>query len=516
MLLSREHLDFELSGPFGYGRSLHARSLVGDFLTGAPFTLPVDVSLADAAARILARDPETRYHDVLVVGGPTPAVVGVSDIFQRLAEMFRHAAFHDPLTTLPNRRLLDQQAVDFTAAGRDLTRIAILYIDLDGFKMVNDAFGHRAGDEILVSFAARLRASVRTGDVVARLGGDEFAALVVDVSEDQAMAVAERVLLNASTPFVLDGQVLHLSASVGVAMADDIGNEHTDLGQLDALLRLADGAMLHAKQSGKRRAERIPAGGAGRKLERRAVIRRQLESALNRNEGFTLQYQPQLDLSTGDMRSVEALLRWTDPGLGAVSPEEFIPIAEESDQIHRIGAWVLDHACAQAREWLERDQPRTISINVAPAELSKPTLASDVERALAAHRVPAHLLRIEITETSAITDLSATLDQLRRLRAAGIAIELDDFGAGYSSISMLRDLPLSAVKIDRSFIDSIDTDTRSAALVKGVFEAAHALGLTVTAEGVERPEQLLMLRRLDCDMAQGFLIARPVAAAHLI
>ena len=514
-LLTREHLEFQLSGPFGYGRSLHSRAIASDLVAAGAFRLPADLTLAEAAHRILAREADSRYQDVLVVGGPIPSVVSVSAIFEQLSVLFRHVALHDPLTALPNRRLLDQHGIDLVNAGHDTTRIAILYIDLDGFKMVNDTYGHRAGDEVLVAFAERLRTCVREVDVVARLGGDEFAALLVDVSEIEAMAVAERIVLNAAAPFVHDGEPVYLSASVGVAMADDISRER-GFSQLDTLLRLADSAMLHAKRSGKRRVERLPGTGEPDALARRGLIRRRLRDALHQDEGLSLHYQPKLDLLTGQTSAVEALLRWTDAELGSVSPAEFIPIAEDGEQINRIGEWVLDRACAQARRWLHQGRPRVVSVNVSPVQLRSLDLVQAVEDALTAWELPPHLLRVEITETSAVLDMPSTLQQLRTLRRLGVEVELDDFGTGYSSLSMLRDLPLTAVKIDKSFIDHIDSDPADTALVKGVIEAAHALGLSVTAEGVERAEQLAILRRIGCDTAQGFLIARPAAAEALL
>lgn len=514
-LLSREQLQFTLSGRLGYGRALHARSTVGELLVDDGFALPGQLSLAEAAQRILARPEANRYQDVLVLTAGGPRVVPVSLIFERLSMMFRHVALHDPLTGLPNRRLLDLQGSALIDDQQDATRLAILYVDLDGFKEVNDTFGHRVGDEVLVSFAQRLRTCVRPGDVVARLGGDEFAVLLVDVSDVQVQAIADRVVLTATAPFVHDDQLLHLSATVGIAMASDVASER-ELTQLDVLLRHADGAMLKAKAAGKRQVGRLEGSDEAAAFARQALIRRRLQLALE-SGAFTLHYQPQLDLQTGDRESVEALLRWDDAELGAVSPAEFIPIAESSDQIHRLGRWVLNEACAQARAWLDAGTPRSIAVNISPIQLATPSIVAELIAALQVHQLPAHLLRVEITEGSAITDLARAIDQLNQLRDAGINADLDDFGTGYSSLAMLRHLPLAAVKIDKAFIDHIDTAPADALLVRGVIDAAHALGLTVTAEGVERHAQLQRLHELGCDTAQGFLISRPMtprALAH--
>jgi diguanylate cyclase (GGDEF)-like protein len=509
-LLSREHVEYTLTGRLGYGRGLHVRSTAARMMSENSFSLPGHLGLGRAAQAILALPEESRYRDVLVLTETGPGVVAVSQLFERLSADFRYAALHDPLTGLANRRQLEERGSTFSAA--DLAGVAVLFIDLDGFKAINDTFGHRAGDEVLVGFADRLRTLMRPTDVLARLGGDEFAALLVNVTETQALNVADRVVLSAAAPFASDGHLLHLSASVGVSMADDVVDE-LELSQLDALLRHADGAMIKAKQAGKRQVARLDGQGAA-PITRNALIRRRLAAAFEA-EAFVLHYQPQLDLGTGECTAVEALLRWHDRVLGEVSPAEFIPIMELSGDIHRIGEWVIDQACAQARRWLDAGQSRSIAINVSPLQLAARTVVPQVRAALAAHRVPAALLHVEITEGSAITDLPRAIGQLQALRDAGLSIALDDYGTGYSSLAMLRDLPLTTVKIDKTFIDTIEDSPEDALLVGGVIDTAHALGLRVTAEGVERPGQLHLLRAMGCDTAQGFLISRPVPADRL-
>lgn len=257
-LLPRDHVLLELSGRFGYGRALHSRSTAADLVDADTMTLPTGLTLAEAAHLILERPWRSRYQDVLVHTGDGPQIVPVSAVFERLAVLFHHAALHDPLTGLPNRRLLELHGADLARHGFDPARIAILYIDLDGFKAVNDTHGHRAGDELLIGFATRLRNCVRDGDLVARLGGDEFAALLLDVSDTQAAAIADRIVLSATAPFVIDDQPVPLSASVGIAMAHDLA-EHTESSHLDLLLRHADTAMLLAKNASKRQVTRPPA-----------------------------------------------------------------------------------------------------------------------------------------------------------------------------------------------------------------------------------------------------------------
>jgi diguanylate cyclase (GGDEF)-like protein len=507
-LLTREQVEYTLTGRLGFGRGLHSRSTAGQMASENSFSLPGHLELAQAAQHILELPEESRYRDVLVLTDTGPGVVSVSQVFERLSSEFGYAARHDSLTGLANRRHLNERGHTFTAD--ELAGVAVLFIDLDGFKAVNDTFGHRVGDEVLIGFGERLRRLVRPADLLARLGGDEFAVLLVDVTEDQALAVAGRVVQGASTPFTSDGHQLHVSASVGVSMASDVAAE-TDLSPLEALLRHADGAMIKAKHAGKRQVARLDGQGEAAPITRNALIRRRLPVAFETG-AFTLHYQPQLDLATGECGTVEALLRWHDSVLDDVSPAEFIPIMELSGDIHRIGEWVIGQACAQARVWLDAGQSRRIAVNVSPLQLAARSVVPQVLAALAEHGVPARLLQVEITEGAAITDLPRAIGQLRQLRTAGVSIALDDYGTGYSSLALLRDLPLTAVKIDKTFVDKIEASPEDALLMGGVIDTAHALGLRVTAEGVERDGQLQLLRAMGCDSVQGYLISRPVPA----
>lgn len=512
-LLSREHLESTLTGRLGYGRGLHARSTAGQLVSEKALALPGHMSLEDAAQRILGLPENNRDRDVLVLTDQGPRVASVSQIFERLSATFRYAALHDSLTGLPNRRQLEERGVVFIESDPELVGFAVLCIDLDGFKAVNDTFGHRIGDEVLIGFADRLRNIVRSEDVLARLGGDEFAVVLAAVDELQALAIADRIVLSASVPFVCDGHLLHVSASVGIVMAGEVAIER-GLSRLDLLLRQADGAMIKAKQAGKRQFARLNGHGEAAPIARNAHIRRRLTDAFE-TRVFLLHYQPQLDLVRNECSSVEALLRWTDSELGAVSPAEFIPIMELSGDILRIGKRVINGACAQARIWLDAGSPRTIAVNVSPMQLAAHTIVGDIRAALRENGIPASLIQVEITEGAAINDLPRAIGQLRELREMGISIALDDYGTGYSSLSMLRDLPLNIVKIDKTFIDGIDASPTAAALVGGVIDTAHALGLEVTAEGIERPCQLQILRDLGCDTVQGYLISRPVSPDDL-
>ncbi|MFJ6311325.1 putative bifunctional diguanylate cyclase/phosphodiesterase [Pseudarthrobacter oxydans] len=524
-LLTRDQLDHKMTGRLGYGRALNARVTAEALVPCTTFSLPPSLDLRQAAAALLDRPEESRYQDVLVVPAlGAPRVVPVSQVLEGLSDVFRHAALHDPMTGLANRLGLEESG-QALLAGATSARTAALYVDLDDFKVINNTFGHRAGDKVLTAFAARLEACTRPVDRVARLGGDEFAVLLADVDEASAHALADRILRVLDAPFVHDGHLLQVSATVGLAMARDVGAGGVgadgvgpgaqDPGtHLEDLLRQADAAMLQAKHEGKRRLGRIDPSQPASRFARQALIRRRLPQALA-SAAFSLHYQPLMDIPSGACPAVEALLRWQDPELGAVSPSEFIHVAEHSGMIHAVGRWVIDQACAQARLWADAGTPRAISVNISPLQLAAGNLATVIHGSLQRHGVPPSLLNVEITESAAIVDLSSAAAQLRTLIRAGIGVALDDYGTAYSSLSLLRELPLTGLKLDKSFIDTIDTDPTSAALVASVMASARALGLRTTAEGVERETQLAVLRGLGCDTAQGYLIARPLPPAEL-
>ena len=514
-LLTRDHLDHQMTGRLGYGRALNARVRAEALVPCATFCLPPSLDLRAAAAALLDRPEEGRYQDVLVVpASGAPRVVPVWQVFEGLSGVFRHAALHDPLTGLANRLGLEESG-QALLAGSASTRTAALYVDLDDFKVINNTFGHRAGDSVLTAFAARLEACTRPADRVARLGGDEFAVLLTGVDERMARTLADRILHSLDEPFTHDGHVLRVSATLGLAMAGDVDADGQDPGtHLEDLLRQADAAMLQAKHEGKRRLGRIDPALPASRFARQALIRRRLPQALN-NAGFSLHYQPLMDIPTGSCLAVEALLRWEDPELGTVSPGEFIHVAEHTGLIHSLGLWVIEEACAQARRWADAGTPRAVSVNISPLQLAAGSLVTDIHASLQRHGVPTSLLNIEITESAAIVDLPSAAAQLRTLIGSGIGVALDDYGTAYSSLSLLRELPLTGLKLDKSFIDHVDTDPTSAILVAGVMASARALGLQTTAEGVERETQLATLRELGCDTAQGYLIARPLPPAVL-
>jgi len=514
-LLTRYRLDALLGGRLGFGRALLSRAVVGDVVDPAGFSFGIDDSLAEAAQTLLERRSALRDEWVLVVdedGGRW--AVSVAAVFREVGLVFRDIALRDPLTGLPNRRMLDARGEELIAQGVSADRLSVLYVDLDGFKLVNDLYGHRVGDDLLIAVARRLAESVRRQDLVGRIGGDEFAVLLVDVDDAELDAIAERVVASARECFVVDGNHLYGSASVGVARGRMLGAGESPNAALGELLQRADGAMLAVKRSGKGRAAYDELPGGDDQVERRALVQRKLRGAIE-DDLLELHYQPKLDLRTDQISSVEALVRWTDPVLGRVSPGEIVPVAEHSGQVGALSDWVLATACRQARRWRDRGIECVVAVNVSPIQLAAPGLVQDVLGAVETAGIPPELLVVEVTESRALVDVALAVAQLTELRAAGVAVHLDDFGAGYSSLSVLRALPLDVIKIDRSIVDRIDSDEADARLVAGVIEAAHILGMAVVGEGVERETQLDRLRALGCDYAQGYLIGRPCPAAEV-
>jgi diguanylate cyclase (GGDEF)-like protein len=423
----------------------------------------------------------------------------------------RRRALTDPLTGLPNRVLfVDRIEHALTRARREGSRVAVLYVDLDRFKMVNDSLGHAAGDELLVAIAPRLRAAVRESDTVARLAADEFAVLCEGIHEDaDALIVGDRIAAALLDLVPVGDRELFVTASTGIAVTTDA----TETAEI--LLSRADAAMYRAKDAGRSRVvlydEPAPAVSIDN-LE----IETDLRLALERDE-LSLVYQPIVDLRDGRTRSVEALLRWTHPEHGPIGPDVFIPVAEAGGLIVDIGRWVLEHAVAQVAEW-QRTQPGArglrVTVNVSGKQLFHESLIPDVERVLRDSGLAPGTLALEITESVLMKEGDA-VTVLEALRASGARLALDDFGTGYSSLSYLKRFPLETLKVDRSFVSGLGEDQEDSALVATIVAMARTLGLEVVAEGVETEEQLKRLRELGCDRAQGYLLARPQAPDDL-
>ncbi|MEO1019611.1 MAG: EAL domain-containing protein, partial [Pseudomonadota bacterium] len=423
-----------------------------------------------------------------------------------------HVAKHDALTGLPNRRLFHERLrAGLAAAERNGAPLAVLLLDLDRFKMINDTLGHPAGDELLQGVASRLQGLRRSGDMVARLGGDEFALLIVGLrSAEESTKLAQRIVDALAEPFTLQGRTITSAASVGIAISPDDGADP------DELLAKADMALYRAKAGGRSRAERFaPAMQATVEDDRR--VEEELRTALSNNQ-FGLLYQPQIDLVTGAVVGVEALLRWHHADRGLLAPGDFLRVAEETGLMPEIGGLVLDHACSQLRCWLDDgiDIGR-LAVNLSPAQMSGPSLVENVLDRLRHYDLDASSMVLEITEGCVMGPRGEDVAQmLVQLRSADIGLALDDFGTGYASLRHLRTLPISQLKIDRDFVRDLMLDEDDSAIVRAMISLAHDLGLEVVAEGIEKSEQIAVLKQFGCDFGQGYAFAHPMPAADMV
>ena len=423
----------------------------------------------------------------------------------RMADLRRLAAATDDLTGLPNRRALYAEG-NVRLLEPQRRRLALLMLDLNKFKEVNDSLGHRVGDQLLVQVGARLREHLRAGDALARLGGDEFAVLLDDAGKDEAVEVAVKLCAALDEPFALDDIALHSSVSVGIALFPDDGKDVT------ALLRTADIAMYKAKTSFTGHHVYCVADDA--EDVARAQLVEELRTALGSDQ-LVVHYQPKIDLDTGEVNSVEALVRWNHPTRGLLYPEAFLRVADESGLMPTLTRAVLASALDQVAEWHRRGRPLTVAVNLAASSLVDSDLPRLVASMLDARGISPFCLQLEITEEFLMADRDRARSILTSLRDSGVQISVDDFGSGYSSLSYLRDLPIDELKLDRSFIYPMAQDGRSAALVASTIALAHSLGLRMVAGGVETDGTFTELTRLGCDQAQGYFMSRPVPAAEL-
>ena len=450
---------------------------------------PEDVNFMQAIANVLANAIERR----------------------RTEERTQHEALHDALTGLPNRSLfLDRLQHALSVAARRQIAIAVLFLDLDQFKLVNDSLGHAAGDELLAAVAPRIEQALRPGDTVARFGGDEFAVLAEDVgNEHGAIRIAERIAEALARPFILRDREHFVSASIGISLG-------TGAEDPEALIRDADAALYRAKDHGRGGYEIFDEVMRSRVIEHMQT-ENDLRRALQREE-FVIHYQPVVNLADGSIASMEALLRWDHPERGLIGPLAFIPVAEESRLIVPIGRWVIEQACRRAALW-QRSHPDAapvgVGINLSARQLADPDLVSHIEGSIQANGIDPGTLWLELTETALLDETAFTERTMATLSGIGVRLALDDFGVGFSSLGYLKRLPLSMIKLDRTFVENVTDNPHDAAIVRAVSDMADTIGIDVVAEGVETEEQVQMARELGCGYAQGFHFAEPVPASYV-
>lgn len=446
-------------------------------------------------------------------GGLRHLVAVFSDLreHKEVQARLHYLAYYDGLTGLPNRELFsDHLRLALVRARREHHLVALMFLDLDRFKNINDTLGHQVGDRVLTALAARLRESVREGDTIARLGGDEFTVILPDLdSLSDAATVAQKVLDGFSSPLEIDEQEFHLTASIGISVAPHDGEE------IDTLLKNADTAMYQAKELGRNNYQFYTADMSAR-FNRWVALENDLRFALQDGTGLSMAYQPQLDIRTGEIVGVEALVRWNHARLGEVPPASFIPVAEDSGLIGAVGEWVLRTACRDAKRWVEQYHGEfRLAVNLSAHQLAQSDFVALVARVLDETGLEPRYLELELTETVLMTNAEATHAILHALNEMGIQLSIDDFGTGYSSLGYLKQFTIDKLKIDQSFVRDVDSDPNDATIATSIIAMAHKLDLKVIAEGVETQAQLDFLRRYGCDQIQGFLFSRPAAAPEI-
>jgi diguanylate cyclase (GGDEF)-like protein len=438
---------------------------------------------------------------LIVMGFSVPAAIASRRIRERwLAEdQIRFLAMHDSLTGLPNRVQLRQHLERAIARGKRHNQLlAVMGLDLDRFKSINDTLGHATGDALLAEVAARLKENVRETDLVGRLGGDEFAIVAEDLeTPDDAVRLARRICTALAEPYRVNGHEVTSSASVGIALGPAEG-------EADVLMKNADLALYRAKQDG-RNTFRFFEPAMDAALQRRQRLENDLRQALRKNE-LSIDYQPQFDLGSGKLTGYEALVRWWHPTEGEIPPTTFVPIAEETGLIAPLGEWILHTSCAYATTW---PADTTLAVNLSPAQFKTQDVVGLVSRVLRQTGLDPHRLELEITEGILLQNTEAVLDALKRLDKLGVSIAMDDFGTGYSSLSYLTKFPVRKIKIDRSFIDTLGQSPQTSAIVSSIVGLGQSLNVTITAEGVETENQAEILKQWGCDQVQGFFYGKP-------
>jgi diguanylate cyclase (GGDEF)-like protein/PAS domain S-box-containing protein len=445
--------------------------------------------------------------------GEVQGVVAIGfDITERrnMEKNLHKLAYYDVLTQLPNRVLFEQYLNELIVQAKSRnSKIAVIYIDIDNFKNINDTIGHAAGDKFLVYIASILTHQIKEPNSIARLSGDEFGILLTDITENEQVERTVTTLLKfLKRPWVLEKQEFFISVSIGIALYPEHGED------LTCLMQNADTALFHIKESGKD-GYCFYNSYMKEKTWKHIQMNAELINAI-KNEEFLLYYQPQIDLKTDKIIGVEALVRWVDPEKGFIPPMEFIPFAEETGHIHSISKWVLKTACNPANIWKEKGYKNIkIAVNLSGKVLTQKDLVQDIQHIMKLNHINAHEIELEITETAVIADINNSVDILNHLKQLGLVISLDDFGTGYSSLTYLQKLPIDILKMDREFIKNIVSEDEECFIVKTVIELAHNMGLKVVAEGIETKEQLEVLRKSGCDIAQGYYFSKPVPALEI-
>jgi diguanylate cyclase (GGDEF)-like protein/PAS domain S-box-containing protein len=465
-----------------FGESLHCRQ------DGSLVNVEVSVSL-------------------IFYGGKEVLCFAVRDITERkqAQEVIHYQAFHDLLTGLPNRSLFNQTLSDALQSAKwQNNAIAVMFLDVDRFKTINDTLGHAVGDLLLKEFAERLTACLREGDIVARWGGDEFTILLpyIDMADD-ASKIANRILKAFQSAFHLEQHELYVSTSIGIALYPEDGTD------AETLLQNADSALYRAKERGRNNYQ-FYVSTMNSQASKLLRLENRLHHAID-NDEFSVYYQPQFNAQTGEITGIEALIRWPHPQFGEISPSQFIPLAEETGLIVPIGEWVLRTACAQNRAWIEAGLPAIrVAVNLSARQFQQPSLVETIAQILKETRLDPYLLELEITETTLMQNIEFARDALRELQAMGVYISMDDFGTGYSSLGYLKQFPFQTLKIDQSFVRELKDDPRDTAIISAVLALGNGLNLRVVVEGVETQGQLRLLQRLHCQEMQGFLFSKPL------
>ncbi|QXP88722.1 putative bifunctional diguanylate cyclase/phosphodiesterase [Methylococcus capsulatus] len=495
-----------------YSRDLYHKHSIAAFMDPEPVIVEADSSIDDLSRIIIDAGMRHMVSGFIVTEGGLYLGIGSGhDLFEEVANRKQnhlyHLAHYDPLTSLPNRLLLNDRLKRACLRGqRGGYRIALLFIDLDRFKLVNDTLGHAAGDQLLQGVAGRFAACVRKVDTVARLGGDEFTVLLEPVQgPDEALAVAAKLAQSLERPFLIQNHEITTSASIGVVLFP----EHD--ATVEGLMRKADAAMYCAKREGRNRFALFTEEMNSTVVER-VTLESYLNAALEKGE-FCCHFQPQMATADDRIVGVEALLRWTNPVLGRVPPLKFIPVAEDTGLILPLGLWALETACAQQVRWLSQGlPPLRMAVNISPLQFRNREFCDQVRAIVQRTGIRAEHLELELTESAVMADAESSVGILRELRDSGIRLAIDDFGTGYSSLSYLRKFPLDRLKIDRSFVSGIDRIPANELIVKAIVALGGSLGLDVIAEGVETPEELECIERCGCSEYQGFRLSEPLTA----